>query len=333
MRFAVISDIHANFPALLAVERDLKKLSPDFVIVAGDFLNRGPQPRQVLEFLLEKKWRLLRGNHEDYVVAQCENFTPDDMRANPIWQPARWTAEQLDKNDDTFRHLPLTTSFDATNLQTPDALKNKVAPDIISPSDVSPSDVFVGADLPDNVSGSESLLRGESLSREDSRRNRVLDGRVLVAHGTPQVNSDGVFGKTSDEQLRQMLGAEAPSLFIGAHTHVALMRQIDGTSVVNVGSVGLPFNGDARAQYGVFTWKNGSWKVELRQLEYDREPTYRAFETNGFLKNGGPLARVILREVETARPHLGPWVRQFAEQVRAGEMTVEDATKAYFKRL
>ena len=279
MRFAVISDIHSNFPALLAVNDDLKNIAPDFIVVAGDFINRGPQPREVLEFLLEKKWLLLRGNHEDYVIAQCEGFSPDDIRANPIWRPAQWTAEQLNKDDSAFKSLPLTTSFHA----------------------------------PTN--------------------NRVLDSRVLIAHGTPQVNNDGVFGKTTDERLHQMLGENAPSLFVCAHTHVALIREIDSTLVVNIGSVGLPFNGDPRAQYGVFTWRNNRWDAELRKLEYDREQTYRAFESGGFLRDGGPLARVIMHEVETASPHLGPWVRHFSDQVRGGHMTVAQATDAYFSML
>ncbi len=279
MRFAVISDIHSNFPALLAVDQELKELAPDFVVVAGDFINRGPQPRHVLDFLLDKKWPLLRGNHEDYVIAQCEGFAPNDIRANPIWQPARWTAEALGKNDDAFRTLPLTTTL------------------------------------------------------SEIATNRVLDTNALVAHGTPQVNNDGVFNRTTDDELREMLGENPPHLFIGAHTHVALMREVDATLVVNVGSVGLPFNGDARAQFGIFTWQNSAWKAELRQMEYDREATYRAFETGGFLKNGGPLARVILHEVETARPHLGPWVRAFAESVRGGEMSVTQATEQYFAEL
>lgn len=286
MRFAVISDIHSNFPALQAVAKDLETVRPDFIWVAGDFINRGPQPREVLEFLLEKQWPLLRGNHEDYVVAQCEGFAPDDIRANPIWRPAQWTAEQLNKDDSAFGSLPLTTTFDVPN---------------------------------DNVLNDNVL-----------NDNRVLDNRVLVAHGTPQANNDGVFVHTTDNALRQMLGNNPPSLFVCAHTHVSLIREMDKTLVVNVGATGLPFNGDPRAQYGVFTWQNNAWNAELRKIEYAREKTYRAFESGGFLKDGGPLARVIMHEVETASPHLGPWVRHFADSVRGGHMTVAQATDAYF---
>lgn len=275
MRFAVISDIHSNLAALEAVIEDLKTVRPDEVVVAGDFINRGPQPREVLALLREYPWPWLRGNHEDYVIAQCQEFEPGDLLANPIWQPARWTAEQMGKRSDALASLPLSM--------------NRKAPD--------------GSD-------------------------------VLIAHGTPQVNNDGVFGKTSDDELRLMLGDEPPSLFVCAHTHAALLRRVDNTLVVNVGAVGLPFNRDPRAQYGVFTWKNeAGWHAELRAVEYDRKRTYRGFEDGGFLDGGGPLARVIRKEVETARPHLGPWVRCFADDVRAGRLSVAQATERYLKDL
>ncbi len=274
MRLAVISDIHSNLAALQAVIEDLKSVRPDAVVVAGDFINRGPQPREVLVLLHECGWPRLRGNHEDYVIAQCREFEPGDLLANPIWQPARWTAEQLDKRSEELESLPLTMTMQAPN----------------------------GSD-------------------------------VLIAHGTPQVNSDGVFGKTTDDELRQMLGDEPPSLFVCAHTHASLMRRVDETLIVNVGAVGLPFNGDSRAQYGVFTWKAKGWQAELRALDYDREQTYRAFEDGGFLDGGGPLARVIMKEVETARPHLGPWVRDFGDDVRAGNLSVTQATERYLADL
>jgi predicted phosphodiesterase len=274
MRFAVISDVHNNLAALEAVLADLQAVSPDSVVIAGDFLNRGPQPREVLQLVRSLGWPMLRGNHEDYVLAQCSEFAAGDPLANPIWQPARWTAEQIGKQADGLAALPIATT----------------------------------------VSGPH-------------------DSRVLVAHGRPDVNNDGVFGRTTDDELRQMLGPQPPEIFICAHTHVPLVRHIDRTLVMNVGAVGLPFNGDPRAQYGVATWHNEEWHAELRAVEYSRQPTIDAFATNGFFEGGGPLSRVILREVETARPHLGPWVRHFAEDVRAGRLSVGAAVDRYFKEI
>lgn len=280
MKLAVLSDIHNNLPALQAVARDIALQAPDWVVVAGDFLNRGPSPKRVLEFLGEKEWPLLRGNHEDYVRAQlemlCAPDAADELLKNPIWQPARWTALQIQESQkcgDALATLPLSAT-----LRAPD------------------------------------------------------DSPVMIVHGTPHANNAGIFDTTSDDELVQMMGMDAPPLLISAHTHASLMRRVNKTLVVNVGATGLPFNGDARAQYGVFTWQNG-WHAELRAVEYDREETYRAFETDGFLRDGGPLARVILREVETARPHLGPWVRAFGDEVRAGRLSVAKATELYFAGL
>src|SRR5260370_30127195 len=44
---AVIADLHGNLPALEAVLADLQRVPPDRVVVAGDFVNRGPQGRAV----------------------------------------------------------------------------------------------------------------------------------------------------------------------------------------------------------------------------------------------------------------------------------------------
>jgi hypothetical protein len=157
--------------------------------------------------------------------------------------------------------------------------------------------------------------------------------RVLVVHGLPHINNDGVFAKTSDDEIREILHQETPDLFICAHTHASLHRevQIGGKNVivVNVGSLGLPFNGDTRAQYGVFTWQNNAWNIELRRIEYSIDATLRSFETHGFNEGGGALSQLIQREVETARPHLGPWVRDFAERVKRHEMTVAQAVEDY----
>ena len=79
MQIAVLSDIHGNLPALEAVAADLERLDPDLVFVAGDFQNRGPNPREVTQFVAESGWTLLRGNHEDYVIRQSQNPQPSRL--------------------------------------------------------------------------------------------------------------------------------------------------------------------------------------------------------------------------------------------------------------
>jgi putative phosphoesterase len=274
MRIAVLSDIHSNFVALEAVLADVAAQGADAIIVAGDFLNRGPQPREVREFLRAQSWPMLRGNHEDYVVAQCQNFSDDDALANPIWQPARWTATQIDRDASGFAHLPI-----STRIQTP-------------------------------------------------------GGDIVIAHGTTRFNNEGIFPKTSDAELREIITAasdenSALPLYCCGHTHVSLVRQIGHTLVVNAGAVGMPFNGDTRAQYAIVTRRANGWDAELRAVEYDVERAAHTFQTHGFLDGGGPLARVILHELRSARPHLSHWINRFGDAVRAGEMSVARAVELY----
>ncbi|HZC35456.1 MAG TPA: metallophosphoesterase family protein [Chthoniobacterales bacterium] len=108
MRIAVLADIHANLLALEAVIADLEVVRPDQVIVAGDFQNRGPAPKEVYDRLRKMDWPLLRGNHEDYVIEQSESPAEEahavDLYA---WQPARWTAERVPETIPFLRTLPI----------------------------------------------------------------------------------------------------------------------------------------------------------------------------------------------------------------------------------
>lgn len=110
MRIAVLADIHANLRALEAVIADAERHQPDEVWVAGDVVNRGPRPRECLELVLRKQrengWRIVRGNHEDYVLT--EEAPPADR---PPWVAAlcrhsAWTCEAVRPHLDTLRAWP-----------------------------------------------------------------------------------------------------------------------------------------------------------------------------------------------------------------------------------
>lgn len=167
---------------------------------------------------------------------------------------------------------------------------------------------------------------------------------LRLVHGTPVSNRDGIGVWTRDDELKAHLAAVDERVLVCAHTHRALVREIDDRLVVNVGSVGLPFNGDPRAQYAVFSAGGPlGWQVELRQVEYDREPLYKIYESSGFLENGGVTAALLRLEVEHAVPLLVPfieWARRsglepasrhlepFFEFHRPG-----DSMKGFFQRL
>src|SRR3972149_5518130 len=67
-RLAILSDLHGNLPALEAVQQDLSRFQVDYVIVAGDVIDRGPFSVQVLERVTREGWAVIRGNAEFYLL-------------------------------------------------------------------------------------------------------------------------------------------------------------------------------------------------------------------------------------------------------------------------
>ncbi|MCO5316104.1 MAG: metallophosphatase family protein [Solirubrobacterales bacterium] len=91
MRVAVISDIHANLPALNAVLADVEKSGADEIWCLGDAVGYGARPRQCLELLLDRCEICLSGNHDLAATGKIDIsvFSPGAARA------AIWTREEL----------------------------------------------------------------------------------------------------------------------------------------------------------------------------------------------------------------------------------------------
>ncbi|MEZ4767342.1 MAG: metallophosphoesterase family protein [Caldilineales bacterium] len=146
-----------------------------------------------------------------------------------------------------------------------------------------------------------------------------------VVHASTRGTRDGIFPQTPDDTLRKQTGSPPPAVLCVGHTHWPLVRTIDDTLVVNVGSVGLPFDGDPRAGYGRLTWSQGGWQAQVVRLDYDRQRTEEAYITTGFLDQAGPLARLHLAELRTARSQLFSWVAEYEDEILHGRISVGDA--------
>ena len=95
-RIAILADVHANPYALARVVDDLDGLGPiDEVIVAGDMVGRGPCGAEVIDMVRARPWRVIGGNHEEYLINFWRRNVPDEWLVSQAWGASRWMAEEL----------------------------------------------------------------------------------------------------------------------------------------------------------------------------------------------------------------------------------------------
>jgi putative phosphoesterase len=107
LRIVVISDIHSNLEAFLAVIANLP--SYDHLLFLGDLVGYGPQPNEVVEQLQQLQPAIvLKGNH-DYAVS-----TGDTSGFSSYAEMAvRWTRRQITpQNLDYLSNLPSSANID-----------------------------------------------------------------------------------------------------------------------------------------------------------------------------------------------------------------------------
>ncbi|MEJ2084636.1 MAG: metallophosphoesterase family protein [Acidobacteriota bacterium] len=161
-----------------------------------------------------------------------------------------------------------------------------------------------------------SRWMAEELSEEDAdfldslplSLTSRLEPELRLFHGSPRGPNDGIGPWTTDRQMEAHAASVRESLLVCAHTHRPLDRSFSTGRIVNVGSVGLPFNGDQRAQYAIFEFGGDGLDVEFRRVDYDLNAILRIYETSGFLAAGGVTAQLLKMELEQAEPFLVPFL-------------------------
>ncbi|HEY3366590.1 MAG TPA: metallophosphoesterase family protein [Symbiobacteriaceae bacterium] len=94
---------------------------------------------------------------------------------------------------------------------------------------------------------------------------------VELFHAAPDSLSETIWPWASLDDLGRLRSNDATRLVLFGHVHHAFVRQAHGFVVVNVGSVGAPFDGDNRASYAVVDISRGGIAVQLRRVAYDVE--------------------------------------------------------------
>ncbi|MGI9038199.1 MAG: metallophosphoesterase family protein [Gemmatimonadota bacterium] len=95
---------------------------------------------------------------------------------------------------------------------------------------------------------------------------RVAGRSLLVCHGSPEDTNEYVYPDASPDQLARMVVPGATVVAFG-HTHHPMVRELEGCTLANPGSVGQPRNRQSGACWATYDGSTDS--IDLRVTNYD----------------------------------------------------------------
>ena len=289
MRFAIVSDIHGNLPALETVLEDAENSDIDNYIFAGDYCLSNPYPNECIQRMrdLDKKY-IVRGNEEKYL----ENLIGKDQEM--------WTDGQMQISYYGYRAI----STDNLNflLSMPDALK-------LTCNEV---DIHIAH------SSAEFI--------DDCEHKEWSTSKVAQRYMNVRVTSDSFRADICDYfdkngKFQQIFTQLEQGIYIFGHSHIQWNYQSkDGKTVlINPGSCGLPLDGiTGSIPYTILDVSDtGNIIVEEKRVPFDMDDYIKILmKSDQFLK-ANVWSKIIIEELRTCREHMFfflKFVEQYAEK-------------------
>lgn len=288
MKYAVLSDIHGNLPALQAVLEDAAGQGITHFLFAGDYGISGPWPDgciSAIRAVPEKT--VIRGNEEKYL----ENLIGTDPSGwtDGQMQISYWTWRNMSRDNlDWMLALPHTAELEDSGVRIRMAHQSEAFADAwLGPDSVRVVKQYAGAD---------------------------------VTH--ERLQADVRAGLERDPLFREKVDALEKGVYIFGHSHIQwTWRDEDrGVYLVNPGSCGLPLDAvmDSMPYTALEIADGGRVKIEERRIPFDKAAYIRRIRRTAQYREAPVWSRVIERELAFAREHiyffLG-FVRQYAESI------------------
>jgi len=120
--------------------------------------------------------------------------------------------------------------------------------------------------------------------------------KLRCVHANPQNILDNILPDAPQDQFERMFEGTDAQIVAYAHIHQPYVRTIKGRTLLNTGSVGLPFDGDTRSSYALIEASGDARSVTLRRVSYQIEETVRAYEGSGH-----PFADSVIAAIRSGR--------------------------------
>ena len=115
MRLLILADIHANIAALRSIEKDAGRI--DAVYCAGDYVDYGTDPHEIIRWLKEHNAVCVMGNHDAHLLRILALGEAEAFRGTARYQ---WVHDNIDRitvsDADFLRALPNKVCFSSDGI-------------------------------------------------------------------------------------------------------------------------------------------------------------------------------------------------------------------------
>src|SRR5690625_12802 len=149
-------------------------------------------------------------------------------------------------------------------------------------------------EVPESVHSIMNKERDWTVSRLDNESIEYLENlptelnlefdkkKIHAFHATPNSLFDVVQPDESDRVLTEKLMVNEADIFIYGHIHKPYVRFIDGKCIINIGSVGLPFDGLNKSSYAIVEIEGDNVEASIVRTSYDVNKVVKQFKDSDY---------------------------------------------------
>ncbi len=124
------------------------------------------------------------------------------------------------------------------------------------------------------------FFKGLPISRKISLKNLPS---FTICHGSPYASNQKLV--PDNDRIFETLNAVDTSIIVCGHTHIQTKFEINGKTVLNAGSVGVPLFSNRKSQFLILHQAGKQWEEEFISIEYDVEKVIEELHTSGLNKH------------------------------------------------
>ena len=93
--------------------------------------------------------------------------------------------------------------------------------------------------------------------------------KIHAFHATPDSLFEVVLPNENDQILKEKMMRIEADIYLYAHIHKPFIRYLNGKCIMNLGSVGLPFDGLAKSSYALIDIEENRFLTSIIRVSYD----------------------------------------------------------------